>query len=154
MPANYPKEYCGDHDDMYCKRETTQGQGPEDLCNPQKGKIFVELKDYFMIEQSDEALVNALYKTGPLSACLDANMLQWYSGGIFNPDDFWCSDLNHAVLITGFGVDNGTKYYSVKNSWTERWGEKGYFRIAYNKCGINTELVQAVLKDCNPPPPF
>ena len=35
----------------------------------------------------------------------------------------------HAVKFVGWGVDNGTKYWKVANSWNPYWGEKGYFRI-------------------------
>jgi len=35
----------------------------------------------------------------------------------------------HAVKITGWGVESGSKYWKVANSWNPYWGEKGYFRI-------------------------
>ena len=44
----------------------------------------------------------------------------------------------HSVLITGWGVENGTKYWTVQNSYGEKWGENGYFRIrrGTNEAGI------------------
>lgn len=47
----------------------------------------------------------ALVSTGPLSVLLDAENLQWYKGGVWNPDNgpFGCYDdvnsLDHAVLL-------------------------------------------------------
>lgn len=48
----------------------------------------------------------------------------------------------HAGTIVGFGTDNGTKYWTVKNSWSQYWGMQGYFRIrrGTDECGIESEL--------------
>ncbi len=48
----------------------------------------------------------------------------------------------HAVEIVGFGVESdGTKYWTVKNSWNTTWGEQGYFRIlrGSNDCGFEAD---------------
>lgn len=144
MPKGYNKGFCGNHDDLYCVANGTQGQGPEQLCDPTKGRYYTKVsgyKRYGTVEEKE--LAQTLVDVGPLSVCLDAEMLQWYSSGIFNPPDWMCNSLNHAVLMIGYGTENGTDYWTIKNSWAETWGEKGYFRIArgVNKCGINKEIV-------------
>jgi cathepsin B len=42
----------------------------------------------------------------------------------------------------GWGVENGTPYWLVANSWNSDWGDNGYFRILRGKdeCGIEGSI--------------
>jgi len=49
----------------------------------------------------------------------------------------------HAIKMVGWGVDNGTPYWTCVNSWNDSWGERGQFRIlrGSNECGIEGSVV-------------
>ena len=51
------------------------------------------------------------------------------------------SDINHTVAITGYDADTRRKYWLVKNSWGDDYGEDGFMKITISKgngiCGIN-----------------
>ena len=66
----------------------------------------------------------------PVSTVIDGPgyAFKYYSGGVFDGE---CgTEMSHAVAIVGYGIsEERTKYWLVKNSWGESWGENGYMRI-------------------------
>ena len=34
--------------------------------------------------------------------------------------------VDHAVLMVAAGTDDGVNYFTIKNSWSAKWGEAGY----------------------------
>lgn len=60
-----------------------------------------------------------------------ADKFQSYSGGVYATGCVtFQNQLNHAVVIEGYGTDpKGGPYWIVKNSWGLNWGDKGYIYI-------------------------
>ena len=102
--------------------------------------------DYNAIPEGDEkAMAQALAQFGPIFIGLDADskLFMFYKSGVLSIAN--CptrrQDMDHAMVAVGYGYDNAlkTSYWIVKNSWGEKWGENGYFRLAKDKgnmCGI------------------
>ena len=98
----------------------------------------------------EEELKEFLYATGPLTIGINADPLQFYFSGIINLSEDECdpSGMNHAVTLVGYGTEEDTPYWLVRNSWGENWGEDGYFRIYRGNgvCGVNYYITTGVLK--------
>ena len=66
--------------------------------------------------------------------------------GIYCSNTCQQEQLNHAMMVVGYGTDEKTKmdYWLVKNSWGVKWGEDGYIRMCRNEnnnCGIATQAL-------------
>ncbi|GMI18667.1 hypothetical protein TrLO_g4567 [Triparma laevis f. longispina] len=61
-----------------------------------------------------------------------------YQSGVYQHTSFSKKLGGHAIEIVGYGVEDGTPYWKVKNSWNDSWGDAGYFKIlrGSNECGI------------------
>jgi len=93
---------------------------------------------------SNEAAVqSAIMSSGPVESAFTVyDDFENYAGGVYQPSS--TSVLGgHAIRIVGWGVDAGTKYWKVANSWNPYWGESGYFRIirGNDACGIESQAM-------------
>ncbi|OWM72957.1 hypothetical protein CDL15_Pgr001071 [Punica granatum] len=127
----------------------TSINGVDGTCNitKEKNDKVVSISGYVDVEESDSALLCAVVQQ-PISVGMDGSALdfQFYTGGIYQGS---CSDdpddIDHAVLIVGYGSEDGEDYWIVKNSWGTEWGMEGYFYIRRNtdlpfgECAINAD---------------
>jgi cysteine peptidase B len=117
----------------------TSGGGNTGNCDNSKlsknaAKGFTGHND---LPNDEDQMATWVAQNGPASIAVDASEgWQSYSGGIVTT----CTgtQLDHGVLIVGYGIASGTNYWIVKNSWGTGWGENGYIRLqkGTDQCGL------------------
>uniref|UniRef100_A0A3B3R5Y5 Cystein proteinase inhibitor protein salarin n=1 Tax=Paramormyrops kingsleyae TaxID=1676925 RepID=A0A3B3R5Y5_9TELE len=116
--------------------------GRQGSCHYTKQGRAGYCSSYKRIPKGNEMeLQRAVATIGPLSVAVDAGKASFhhYKNGIYNDKHCHHSGINHAVVLVGYGSDNGQQYWLVKNSWGQQWGENGFIRLARNSnnmCGI------------------
>lgn len=120
--------------------------GKDGKCAVQKNKLAVKVSNFTEVPVDEEQMSAYLVKYGPLSVGINANLMQTYIAGVSCPWICSKNNLNHGVLIVGYGerglapIRFGYKpYWIIKNSWGSMWGEHGYYKICkgYNACGVD-----------------
>ena len=92
--------------------------------------------------KNNDALASAV-TLQPVSIAIEADQsaFQLYTSGVLNSKACG-TNLDHGVLVVGYGTSGTQDYWIVKNSWGASWGEAGYIRIAKQSgsnagiCGI------------------
>ncbi|XP_036442873.1 cathepsin L1-like [Colossoma macropomum] len=111
-------------------------------CFYEPSQVVAHISDYrFIPNGNEQVLADALAVVGPITVAIDADhpSFMFYSSGIYVNPKCSSSNLNHAVLLVGYGSKGGKDYWLIKNSWGTSWGEGGYMRMirnGKNTCGI------------------
>jgi len=96
------------------------------------------------VAPNNQIALKEAVSNGPVSVAIEAdtNVFQFYSSGVITDKDCG-TKLDHGVLAVGYGEENGNKYWLVKNSWSDSWGDSGYVKIGRSEstndagiCGI------------------
>eukprot|EP00448_Togula_jolla_P015155 CAMPEP_0170592184 /NCGR_PEP_ID=MMETSP0224-20130122/12794_1 /TAXON_ID=285029 /ORGANISM="Togula jolla, Strain CCCM 725" /LENGTH=573 /DNA_ID=CAMNT_0010916083 /DNA_START=64 /DNA_END=1785 /DNA_ORIENTATION=+ len=116
----------------------------------------------FYGNSSVEAIQQELYENGPLVVGLEPTEdFMFYSEGIYKSPANATKEstalqstelrasgagkewerVDHAVLLVGWGEEDGQEYWRVQNSWGPDWGEDGFFRIAR---GTNEASIESI----------
>ncbi|XP_032530254.2 uncharacterized protein LOC116779861 [Danaus plexippus] len=115
-------------------------------CRTKSSKIVAKISGGLQIDVKNENdLKDALANYGPLSIGLIVGEgFCHYKGDIFRGS---CEgNGKHAVLLVGYDSVRGEEFWIIKNSWSERWGERGYMRMKMGAklCGIGNYVAAAV----------
>ena len=126
---------CLDSDVPYT---ATSGSCSDSELNCQKMATFSYCVD---VPSKNEVMLMEAVQESPVSVAIEADtrVFQFYSSGIIDSDECG-TNLDHGVLVVGYGSENNQDYWIVKNSWGDSWGENGYVRIAKSS-STNTDGV-------------
>merc|ERR1712054_441429 len=94
-----------------------------------------QLTTFSDVTTDSEAQLMAAVNKGPVSVAIEADQsgFQFYKSGVFSGT---CgTNLDHGVLVVGYGTDSGSDYWKVKNSWGTTWGQEGYIMMAKGSSG-------------------
>jgi len=114
-------------------------------CQDTMSNTGVVTQGTINVSTDDPDAMKAQLADGPISVAIQANKLcfQMYTSGIFNNDSCGGSMLDHAVMLVGWGIENSTEYWILRNSWATTWGEEGYMRLEIKDgmgyCGVNSQ---------------
>ena len=107
-------------------------------------KVVRAIKDY---RCNEAKLKKMIYEQGAVLVGVFAGDDAFYDydgKGVFN-ECLSGKKPNHAVLAVGYGVQNGQKYWLIKNSWGKNWGMNGHIKLlrGSNHCFVEDLCISA-----------
>ena len=135
---------------QFCRDDSYPYTAVEGTCKYSDAEKVGRILRYINIEEGNEDdLCDKVKDIGPVAVAIDASnwSFQMYSSGIYDEPSCSPTNLDHGVLLVGYGIEGTTSYWIVENSWGTSWGEGGYIRMLWkdNQCGIATMATVPVL---------
>ncbi|KAG5900449.1 hypothetical protein JTB14_029335 [Gonioctena quinquepunctata] len=102
----------------------------------------------YSISNDVSQIQTEIMKNGPVEAAFSvyADFVNYKSGVYQHVQGTLLG--GHAIRIIGWGIENGTPYWTVANSWNSDWGDHGTFKIlrGQDQCGIEDSIVAGLPK--------
>jgi len=97
-----------------------------------------------------DAMQKEILANGPIACGIDAAPILNYTSGIASDAG---ENVDHVISVVGWGTDpaTGDKYWSVRNSWGEYWGEMGYIRAKFGTLHVEDTCAWATVKTFTAP---
>ena len=123
-----------------CTEQAYPYNGVKETCKPcNRTKYITGCAD---IKPNDEQELMRIVSHQPVAIAIEADKLsfQFYRSGVYDSKNCG-TNLDHGVLLVGYGEENGVPYWKVKNSWGTSWGDEGYIKILRGTglCGVTMQ---------------
>ena len=106
-------------------------------CKEDPSQYYMTTDGYYTVG-SEQAMIDYVKSTGPLSACVDATNWATYVKGVVTV----CGNtVDHCVQIIGVDTVSEEGYWLIRNSWGTSWGEGGYIRLSVGNdtCAVSND---------------
>jgi len=124
---------------------TAGAAGKTGKCKASGSSVGAKISGYKDLPATEAQMATWLATNGPVA--IGAYAIPWkqYKSGILT--NCGSGDVDHAILVVGYGSDSGTDYWIIKNSWGTSFGEKGYIRVEKGKnlCKVASQPITAVI---------
>lgn len=115
-------------------------------CQPSYNVSYKKDRHYgkkaYSVKRDQQAIMKELMTNGPVEAALSVyeDLLHYKSGVYQHVSGSMLG--GHAIRMLGWGVENGTPYWLIANSWNTDWGNNGFFKIkrGNDECGIESSI--------------
>lgn len=126
-----------------CSEDSYPYKARDGICHKFLCKQVASIDDFRDVQPNNEIFLKYAVASQPVSVAIQANLssFRFYKKGVYQ-DENCGTDLDHGVLVVGYGEEMGLPYWLVKNSWSTKWGDNGYIKILRNykentgMCGI------------------